>query len=75
MMLHEAVMKMQERPELLAISPLGQVIRLSGSGYLTPAFKVKREYCRLRAIEMLAVTWTVYTEDQLREMAEQSAQG
>lgn len=75
MTLRDAVMQMQERPDLLAISPLGQICRLGPSGFLLPALTKDKGYSRFRATELLAVTWVVYTADQLRQMADQEQAG
>lgn len=64
----EVVERLMQRPEMVALSPLGQVIKLSPSGFLVPAFKNNRSYCRFRAQEVTGIMWTIYTVEQLAAM-------
>ena len=69
MTFNDAIHVLQERPDKVAISPLGKAIKLSPSGFIMEAFKEKPLYYRPRLMEIVAATWTCYTPEQLEELA------
>lgn len=62
-------MEIQARPEYVAVLPPKRVLAISPSGFLMDATKPYHAFARLRAVELLATTWQIYTPDQLQELA------
>lgn len=70
MTLPDAITWMQQRPGFCAALPGGPIIGLSASGYLMRQDKVAKTYWRPHVQHCLAITWEVFTVEQLEAAAE-----
>jgi len=75
MTLCEAVLQMQARPEYLAVLGVERVVWISPSGYLMTNGKKSQTYLRPRVSDLVALTWNVYTPQQLQELVAGAQQG
>lgn len=73
MTLLDAVTWMQQRPGFCAVLEGGPIIGLSSSGYIMRRDKPDKTYWRPTAMQCLAITWEVYTLDQLEAAAADAA--
>ncbi len=73
MTLIDAVTWMQQRPGFCAVLGDGPIVGLSSSGYLMRRDKPLKTYWRPTAGQVLAITWEVYTADQLAAAADAAA--
>jgi hypothetical protein len=68
----EAVMTMVQRPGYVAVLGGSRVIRLNKAGYILDATKARDSYVRFNTTDVLALTWELYTPEQLATLAGQS---
>ena len=74
MTLLDAVTWMQQRPGFCAVLPDGPIIGVSASGFLMRKDKTLKTYWRPTVMQCLAITWEVYTVEQLEAAAAAAAQ-
>lgn len=69
MTLLDAITWMQQRPGFCAVLGGDLVVGLSSSGFIMRRDKADKTYWRPNAMQCLAITWEVYTVEQLEAAA------
>lgn len=69
MTFNEAITGMLQRPGYLAVLDTGKVLKLNRAAYVLDATKPGNRYALLNAGDVMAVTWQLYTPEQLTQAA------